>query len=203
MTTDKHIKIESMTAKLTKAAVKREGVRDEPKETVVYLTFATVLSSDTLKAFGLSDIAGDVRLKSGEEIVLNEMRQGYQGRIDLTVALYAPVTGEVDPLIYSMASMQKMTLTRDVFGFQVSYLIDGDEDWMKFGKIFQEYIGLDMDVTAMPDDRGKQEPLINKVIDDAPAELGKTLKEGESLTLSTKGRKPVTVEGKKKTRGEK
>lgn len=202
--TDKHIKIEGMTTKLTKAAVKREGGKDEPKETIAYLTFTTVLSTDTLNEFGLSDIARDKRFKMGEEIVLSEVKQGYQGRIDLTVALFAPVTGEVKPLVYLMASMKKMTLTGETFGFTVSYLIDGDDDWIKFGKIFQEYIGVEMDVTAMPDDRGKQgkftDEVIQKVIEDAPAELGKTLKEGESLTISTPGREPVTVKGKKKSK---
>lgn len=201
MTNDKHIRIGSMNATLSKAAVKREGGKDEPKETIAYLTFTTVLSADTLEEFGLSDIARDIRFKPNEEIVLSELRQGYQGSIDLTVSLIAPVTAEAQVLVYSMATMKKMTLTKDVFGFQVAYLIDGDESWKKFGKIFQDYVGMEMDVTAQPDDRGKQEKftdkVINGVLDVAPTELGKTLKEGESLTISTKGRKPVTVKGKK------
>ena len=195
MTANKRISIESMSAKLSKVTVKLESVgKDEPRESHAYLTFSTVLPADMLEAFDLTDIAKDTRLKPGEEVVLSNLQQGYENAIALTVSATAPVTGVVRELIDAVAAMEKMTLSGEIFSFTVSHLVFGDEDWITFGKMFSEYIGADMDVTARPDDRGKQEPLMRADV----SGLGSSIEEGNTLTIATPGRKPVTVKGTKR-----
>ena len=196
--TDKQVTIESMDATLSKAAVKREGAKDEPKRAMAYLTFATLLTRAQLVEFGLSDIAHDPRFKMGEEIVLSPLRQGLQGTITLTVCTIVPVTGEVKPIVESPGMLTKMTLTGEVFGVEVSYPVTDHEGWITFGDMFTNLIGQDMKITAMPDNRGKQEPLIKQAINKAVNAIGENLHEDESVTFVTGERSPVTVQGKKK-----
>ena len=195
--TDKQVTIESMDATLSKATVRREGAKDEPKRAMAYLTFATVLTRAQLVEFGLSDIAHDPRFKMGEEIVLSPLRQGLQGTITLTVCSIIPVTGEVEPIVESPGMLTKMTLTGEIFGVEVSYPVTDNDGWVTFGDMFTNLIGQDMKITATPDNRGKQESLINKVMDQVDA-LGENLDEGDSMTFVTGDKEPVTVPGKKK-----
>ena len=195
--TDKQVTIESMDATLSKATVRREGAKDEPKRAMAYLTFATVLTRAQLVEFGLSDIAHDPRFKMGEEIVLSPLRQGLQGTITLTVCTIVPVTGEIQPIVESPGMLTKMTLTGEIFGVEVSYPVTDNDGWVTFGDMFTNLIGQDMKITATPDNRGKQESLINKVMDQVDA-LGENLDEGDSMTFVTGDKEPVTVPGKKK-----
>ena len=196
--TDKQVTIESMDVTLSKATVRREGAKDEPKRAMAYLTFATLLTRAQLVEFGLSDIAHDPRFKMGEEIVLSPLRQGLQGTITLTVCTIVPVTGEVKPIVESPGMLTKMTLTGEVFGVEVSYPVTDNDGWVTFGDMFTNLIGQDMKITAMPDNRGKQEPLIKQAINKAVNAIGENLHEDESVTFVTGERSPVTVQGKKK-----
>lgn len=200
---EKQVVIDSMDVTLVKVTVKREGKRDELKEAMAYLTFDTVLTDKMLTAFGLSDIARDPRFKMGEEIILSQAKQGLHGTIDLLVSFIGPLTGQVKPLIESGGMLTEMSLMGEVFSVEVSYLLLEDEDWTVFGNIFTNLINADMKITAKPDNRGKQEPLIVKLADDARKTIGENLNEDESITFQSGDNTPVTVKGKKKKKGEK
>ena len=204
MPKEKHIEIKSMSVCLMKVGVKREGPKDHPKRPIAYLTFETALSEEMLNRFGLLDITKDPRFKMGEEIVLSEMKQGYMGFIDLVVAMIQPVTGEAKVLVESVGKMEKMTLSGEIFGFTISYPITEPDEWKVFGILFQDLIGLWLEVTATPDKRGKQEPLLDEEkLKKIGTDLVNDLPEDTTLTMKVPGKESVSVKGKKKAKAAK
>ena len=204
MPKEKHVEINSMSVILAKVGVKLEGPKDHPKKPIAYLTFSTILPDETLKRFGLLDITKDPRFKMGEEIVLSEMKQGYQGYVNLAAAMIQTVTGEAKVLVVSIGRMEKMTLSGEIFRFTICYPITEPDEWKVFGVLFENLIGTELEVTATPDKRGEQELLLDeKRLEKIGEDLAGSIPEDTTLTMKVPGKEPVSVKGKKKAKAAK